>query len=137
MRKFCITLVFCLITSSPAWAGPPYVTDDPEPTDNGHYEVYAFDAGTSAHDGIEGQAGIDCNYGGAENLQLTAVILLDYEKPAHQGTIAGFGNVELAVKYRFLHQEEFGWDVSVFPRLFLAGASPRVGDRHSSVLLPV
>ena len=29
----------------PAMAGPPYITDDPVPTDTGHWEIYAFTAG--------------------------------------------------------------------------------------------
>jgi hypothetical protein len=28
-----------------AFAGPPYHTDDPEPTDYQHYEIYAFTNG--------------------------------------------------------------------------------------------
>ena len=47
------------------------------------------------------------------------------------------GNVELAAKYRFLHQEDIGWDVSFFPRIFLPSGSPRVGERHVSLLLPL
>lgn len=31
-----------------AAAGPPYATDDPEPTDYWHYEVYVFSGGISA-----------------------------------------------------------------------------------------
>jgi hypothetical protein len=122
---------------SPAWAGPPYVTDDPEPTDYQHFEIYTFASGTATRDGRDGEAGIDFNYGGAEDLQLTAVVPLAYEAPRGEGTRAGLGNIELAVKYRFLHQDDFGWDVSVFPRLFLPSASPRVGDQHASLLLPV
>jgi hypothetical protein len=137
LRKICTALVFCLVPLSQAVAGPPYVTDDPEPTDKGHFEIYAFDAGTSAQNGIDGQAGIDFNYGGGENLQLTAVLPLDYEKPPAKGMFAGIGNIELAVKYKFLHQDNFGWDVAVFPRVFLPSASGRVGDHHTAFLLPI
>jgi hypothetical protein len=35
----------CLSLAAPATAGPPFVTDDPEPVDNGHWEVYAFSDG--------------------------------------------------------------------------------------------
>ncbi|MBS0273044.1 MAG: transporter [Proteobacteria bacterium] len=126
------------MSASPAaLAGPPYVTDDPVPTDKGHFEIYAFDAGTSARGGAGGQTGIDFNYGGADDLQLTAVMPLDYQKPDHKGLFAGVGNIELAAKYRFLHEDDFGWDVAVFPRLFLPSVSGHVGDRHASFLLPV
>ncbi len=42
--------------AAPAVAGPPYLTDDPVPTDTGHWELYAFtvDEGHgSAFDGTQ------------------------------------------------------------------------------------
>src|SRR5689334_18599739 len=43
-----------------AFAGPPFLTDDPEPTDTGHWEIYApaFDASGKASD-YEGSAGAE------------------------------------------------------------------------------
>ncbi len=55
-------------------AGPPYLTDDPEPTDYQHFEIYTFSNGTATRDGSSGEGGIDFNYGGAPNLQLTATV---------------------------------------------------------------
>ncbi len=130
----CILLALLL---RPAFAGPPYVTDDPEPTDYGHFEIYAFTGGTNTRDGTGGAAGVDFNYGGAPDLQLTMVLPMEYDSPAQGPSVAGLGNVELAAKYRFLHQDDFGWDVAVFPRIFLSSASPLVGDRHASFLLPI
>jgi opacity protein-like surface antigen len=130
-------LAAAMLLCGPALAGPPYVTDDPEPTDHKHFEIYAFTAGTATRDGTGGEAGIDFNYGGAPDLQLTAVLPLEYDSPAHSGTVAGIGNIELAAKYRFLHQDDFGWDVAVFPRVFLPSASRDIGDKHASFLLPV
>ena len=37
-----------------ARAGPPFVTDDPEPVDLGHWEVYGFSAGTHAQGNMSG-----------------------------------------------------------------------------------
>jgi hypothetical protein len=130
-------LAVAMLLCGPAFAGPPYVTDDPEPTDYRHFEIYAFTAGTATRDGTGGEAGIDFNYGGAPDLQLTAVLPLEYDSPADAGAVAGIGNIELAAKYRFLHQDDFGWDVAVFPRVFLPSASHDIGDRHASFLLPV
>lgn len=130
-------LTVAVLLASPALAGPPYVTDDPQPTNFHHLEIYAFTGGTNARDGTDGAVGIDFNYGGAPDLQLTAVVPLAFNSPTHSGAITGVGNIELAAKYRFLHQEDFGWDVALFPRLFLPSASGSVGDRHASLLLPV
>ena len=128
-----VAFTVALLASATAMAGPPYVTDDPEPTDSGHFEIYAFASGTATRDGTSGAGGIDFNYGGAPDLQLTAVVPLEYESTG----ATGVGNIELAAKYRFLHQDDFGWDVAVFPRVFLPSASGNVGDRHASFLLPV
>src|ERR1044072_5471667 len=105
--------IFTAIVSVPAWAGPPYVTDDPEPTENGHFEIYAFTGGTAARGDVGGASGIDFNYGGAPDLQLTAVLPLEYDVPSGAPSVTGVGNIELAAKYRFLHQDDFGWDVAV------------------------
>lgn len=125
------------IIMSAAFAGPPFVSDDPVSTDYHHYEVYAFAQGSEARDGSESAYGIDFNYGAAPDLQLTAVVPWEASAPSGGPTVAGVGNVELAAKYRFLHQADIGWDVAVFPRLFLPSASAHVGDQHFSLLLPI
>lgn len=115
-----------------ALAGPPYLSDDPEPTDYRHFEIYAFGAGTRTATGMAGESGIDFNYGAAPDLQLTAVLPLAYDETGR----TGLGHVELAAKYRFLHQADFGWDVSLFPRVFLPGATG-LGDDHAALFLPL
>jgi Putative MetA-pathway of phenol degradation len=121
----------------PAMAGPPYMTDDPEPTNYQHFEIYAFTDGMAAGKDTSGEAGIDFNYGAAPNVQLTATVPVEYDFAAVGPAAAGPGNVEFAVKYRFLTQQNFGLDVAVFPRVFLPSASANVGDQHASVLLPL
>ena len=124
-------------SSKTAMAGAPYISDDPEPTDYRHYEIYLFTNGTNTRHDTSGEAGIDFNYGAAPDLQLAAVIPAAYESADNASTEAGLGNVELAAKYRFLHQSEIGWDVAVFPRVLLPSASSRVGNQHASYFLPI
>lgn len=138
MRSFVTTLVFCIgFGASAALAGPPYVTDDPEPTPYGHFEIYAFALGTEAREGHGGETGIDFNYGGADDLQLTVVVPISYDAPVRSKAIHGVGNIELAAKYRFLHQDDFGWDVSLFPSVALPSFSMRLGEPHASFELPI
>jgi hypothetical protein len=132
----CAAFVLVLLTRS-AVAGPPYVSDDPEPTDYKHFEIYTFNNGTATRNGIAGESGIDFNYGAAPDLQLTATVPAGFDRPFGEGTSVGLSNIELAAKYRFLHQDSFGLDVSVFPRIFLPSGSNAVGDNHASLLLPV
>ncbi len=126
-----------LVWSAPACAGPPYLTDDPAPTDEGHFEIYGFADGTTARAGSSGESGIDFNYGGAKDLQLTAVIPLGWSAPGVGGGTATLGNIELAAKYKFLHQDEDGVDVAVFPRVFLPAGSPSIGARNTQFFLPI
>ncbi|HET7593311.1 MAG TPA: hypothetical protein VFK00_09935, partial [Rhodanobacteraceae bacterium] len=132
-RGFAITAA---LLSLPALAGPPYITDDPEPTGTGHYEIYFFSEGASARDGREGSAGIDFNYGAADNLQLTATLPIAWSAVAG-GSTAGIGNIELAAKYQFLHQRGAGVDAAFFPRVFLPAAPSVVAEDHASLLLPL
>ena len=46
------------LTANQAAAGPPFVSDDPEPTDYQHFEIYSFTTGTTTRDGLAGQSGI-------------------------------------------------------------------------------
>jgi hypothetical protein len=130
-------VVAVLSIASPALAGPPFVSDDPEPTDYKHFEIYTFNAGTAVRGDLSGASGIDFNYGAAPDLQLTVTIPGAYDLPTGSAASFGLGNVELAAKYRFLHQDSFGLDVSVFPRVFLPSPSKSVGTNTVSLLLPV
>jgi hypothetical protein len=137
MRRAAFGFCLSLSVAQPAIAGPPYVSDDPEPTDYRHFEIYTFNSGTSTRNGTDDETGIDFNYGGAPDLQLTATLPLGFSFPTGDGAQFGLSNIELAAKYRFLHQEAFGWDVAVFRRVFLLGGSNAIGDRNASLLLPL
>jgi hypothetical protein len=125
-----------------ATAGPPYLSDDPEPTDTGHWEIYNFAIGTSAPSGLAGEAGLDLNYGAADNLQLTAVLPLAFEDQrgfGGEGLRAGPGDLELAAKFRVLRQADGAVtpDLAFFPRLFVPTAPRALGDGRFGLLLPI
>jgi hypothetical protein len=130
--------LFALAALAPvALAGPPYVSDDPQPTEYRHYEIYAFTQGLRTDQGTSGASGVDFNYGAAPDLQLTLVVPFAFERPRGAASASGLESVELAAKYRFARQERSGWDIAVFPRLFLPSASGSVGPRHASLLVPL
>ena len=125
------------LANGPAFAGPPYLSDDPEPTDYKHFEIYTFSNGTVTQTGTSGEAGIDFNYGAAPNLQLTAVLPAGYAFGGVSPNVGGLGNVELAAKYRFLTQDTAGIDAAFFPRVFLPSGSDAIGTQHTSLFLPL
>ncbi len=128
--------------STPALAGPPYLSDDPEPTDVGHWEVYNFATGLGVPSGLAGEAGLDINYGAVKDVQLTAVVPLAFGAPdafSDNGLRGGPGDVELAVKFKVLHQSDGTWtpDVALFPRLFAPTADKALGTGRVGLLLPI
>ena len=86
------------------WAGPPYLTDDPEPVPLHHWELYTFVTRdrTRSSTGVSGPA-LEVNNGVAPNTQLHLVVPESYFSSG--GVSArGLGDVEVGVKYRFLSQ---------------------------------
>jgi hypothetical protein len=132
-----IVVAALVAASRLAAAGPPYATDDPEPTNYKHYEIYLFGGGTDTREEVAGAAGVDFNYGAAPDLQLTAVVPVEFSRPVGGPTAIDLGRIELAAKYRLRHQQETGWDVAVFPRVILRENSADDGEHHASLLLPV
>jgi hypothetical protein len=64
------------VLTAPAFAGPPFRTDDPVPTDFQHFEIYLFSEGEKATDGWAGTLpGLEVNYGALPNLQLSVPTL--------------------------------------------------------------
>ena len=52
-----------------ASAGPPFLADDPEPTEKGHWEIYApMPEAQGRGATFEGTAGVELNYGAARDL---------------------------------------------------------------------
>ncbi len=133
-------LIFSGLVLAPtvATAGPPYVTDDPEPTDLGKWEIYAFAAGTRLSRGTEAEGGLDINHGAAKDLQLTVVLPFGYEHEEGKAR-AGFSDVELGAKYMFVHQQDDGWrpDVSFYPTITLPTARHGFGRGRVGAFLPL
>ena len=126
-----------LVAPCVARAGPPFLTDDPDPTDTGHWEIYgpALD--------VEGQgserSGVieaELNYGAAPNLQLTLDLPAAFTANA-LGARVGGGDIQFSAKYRFYHDEAHGVSIAIFPGVTLPTASSGLGVVRAAALLPV
>ena len=135
--KLIAGLISCGILAQPAAAGPPFLTDDPEPTETGHWEIYGplFETEGQGSD-YSGSAGLELNYGAAPNLQVTAGLPIGYSHDA-AGWHLGAGDIKLSAKYRVYHNEAAGLQVAVFPGLTLPTASNGQGAGRVTALLPV
>lgn len=125
-----------------ATAGPPFITDDPEPVDLHHWEVYAFSAGAFDSKGATGQGpAVEVNYGAAPNLQLHVIADLAYDDAPGGPHTMGFGDTELGAKYRFITPGKDDWfpQVGVFPLLELptGDAKRGLGAGYVQAFLPV
>jgi hypothetical protein len=103
-----------------ALAGPPFLTDDPEPTDTGHFEDYLHSDATRAGGATFGTAvGLEINYGAFADTQISADLPLGYQTERHDSTRFGLGDATLGVKYRFIEEDDAGWrpQVSFYPSI--------------------
>lgn len=123
-----------------ASAGPPYLTDDPIPTDQGHWEIYAFSAGehSNANDigELDAQGGLDLNYGAVKGVQLTATVPVSFSHDALNGWRSGTGDLELGGKYRFFDDRKNRFSAAIFPRAILP-TSMISGHERARLLLPL
>ncbi|HEX7686181.1 MAG TPA: hypothetical protein VF453_00680 [Burkholderiaceae bacterium] len=100
-------------------AGPPFLTDDPEPVDLGHAEVNAIWQETRTVDGRSGALSGEVNIGCARETQCHAAVPLAVDRPDAGPHRAGLGDVEAGVKYRFLVGFNLGLIAEVAPHLNL------------------
>lgn len=131
------TISLALASADRASAGPPFLTDDPEPTETGRWEIYApaLDAAGKGRS-FEGAFGAELNYGAAHDVQVTVGLPISYGHDA-DGFETGFGDLELSLKYRFFHDEAAGLSIAAFPGVSVPTASHGLGAGRVTALLPV
>jgi hypothetical protein len=129
-----------LCFSASALAGPPYVTDDPEPVDYRHWELYLASFVEHNRDGWDGTSPhLEANYGAAPDLQLHVITPLAFNVPDGQGARLGLGDIELGVKWRFVHETKVLPQIGTFPFLELPTgmASRDLGNGALQLFLPI
>ena len=123
-----------------ASAGPPFLTDDPEPVAYRHWEFYVASQHLKTADDWSGTAPhFEVNYGAISNLQLHLIAPLAYDVPAHGPRHYGYGDTELGVKYRFVQETTRLPQVGIFPLLEVptGKANEGLGAGHVQAFLPV
>ena len=123
-----------------ARAGPPFVTDDPDPVEYRHWEFYLVSQDVKDKDGWVGTAPhVEVNYGALPNLQLHMIVPLAYVKPNGGSSHFGFGDLELGAKYRFIQEGDWRPMVGVFPIVDLptGRSSKGLGGGYVRTFLPI
>lgn len=137
--RFPLAVGISLFAASPAWAGPPFVTDDPEPTEYKHSEMYLAVERESSDSGRVLTPMLEYNYGAMPDLQLSITLPYAYNKPAGQAMENGPGDVVLGAKYRFWQETENRPMASIYPVYVLANgnANKGLGNGATQFFLPV
>jgi hypothetical protein len=137
---FCWCALGLLAWPLAALAGPPFVTDDPQPVDYQHWEFYIASQHTGTSDGWAGTAPhLELNYGIITNVQLHLITPLAYAAPSAGGSHYGYGDTELGVKIRFLQESDRLPEAGVFPLLEIpTGSQPNgLGTGRLHAFLPL
>ncbi|MGE5624940.1 MAG: transporter [Bacillota bacterium] len=134
---------FVLITSlwlASAHAGPPFLTDDPQPVDYQHNEFYVFSTLDRTADGKALQLpGFEYNRGIFPDVQFHVVVSGARLIPAAGVSEWGMGDTEIGIKYRFIQETDDHPQVGIFPMIEApTGSAARgLGNGQAWYRLPV
>lgn len=136
------TVTGAVLMPRAAVAGPPFLTDDPEPVDYQHYEFYTFSQGTHVSGDTSGVGPAwEFNYGIIPNGQFHVIAPLAFDSPAGAPSQFGYGDTELGFKYRFIQEDADGARpmVGAFPLLELPTGDQGngLGAGHSRAFFPI
>jgi Putative MetA-pathway of phenol degradation len=110
------TLVLLCGALGTASAGPPYLTDDPEPTDYLHWEIYlSYNSFFNSSGAFSSAPLLELNYGAAPNVQVSVTPQFAYGQPNGGTSAYGVGDTLFGVKYRFLQETKSRPQVAFYP----------------------
>lgn len=125
---------------SVCWAGPPFQTDDPVPPELGHWEILLGATALKVQDDLSGTAPfLAVNWGGLPEIQFSLTEQAAFNSPTGSNTAFGYGDTQLSVKYRFLHETDGIPQAALFPQITIpAGDSGKgLGSGQVQWLLPL
>ena len=119
-------------------AGPPFLTDDPEPVDYMHWEFYVSSQSQFSGNDVDATLPhFEINYGLVPEVQVHLIIPMEYTK---RESSLEYGNVntELGVKYRFINIDS-SFQAGVFPITEVPTGKKvtLAGENKLQVFLPV
>ena len=139
LRKLCRAMVgIGWFLTHFSQAGPPFVTDDPEPPPPGGWEVNIPFILERTPGVTEMDAPLfDLNYG-VPGIQLKLEIPVEIIHNDSDGTVSGAGDLLLGVKWRFLNNEQSQFQLGTYPQVLVpTGDRARgLGQGQPAYLLP-
>ncbi len=140
LRAAALAAPLALASVAPAVAGPPFLTDDPEPVPFRHYELYTFKTSDTSH-GARSVSGpsLEFNAGVLPNIQFHLVApYASFTAPDAPKT-SGYGDTELGIKFRFVQETSGRPQIGIFPMAEIAtgDASRGLGNGRTWFRIPV
>lgn len=145
IKKIIVWLIIgiLLIVCKAVHAGPPFLTDDPEPIDYKHGEFYLFsilDINNVAllEPDLWGLA-VEINYGPLPDVHWHAIVPYAWSLPNAAPAANGLGDIELGIKYRFIHETDKMPQVGIFPLLEIptGNANQNLGNGVTWAKFPI
>lgn len=140
ISRYVLVLVLVFGAVSLANAGPPFLTDDPEPIEYRHSEAYMFSTMDNAPGGKTAVIpAFEFNTGPAPDWHFHAAVPLLALWPDNGGNAHGLGDIELGVKYRFVHESGNMPQMAIYPTVELptGDANKGLGNGRAWGLFPL
>jgi hypothetical protein len=138
--KLMMVLLCAILCHTELRAGPPFVTDDPEPVAYHHWEIYVASEVLKNAFGIQGTVPhVEVNFGILPETQLHVIAPFAFFRDTLGATSAGLGDIELGVKFRFV--KEYPWfpQVGTFPHVLIptGDTAKNTGTGRYQVFVPL
>lgn len=140
LRKVVLVAILWLIPTASALAGPPFLTDDPIPVDLYHGEIYLFSTGTREEGGTSGLGpAVEFNYGILPDTQFHLITPMAYDAPRGEDSHFGYGDTEIGIKCRLVHQTDFLPAIGIFPLVEIptGDQDKALGNGQAQYFLPL
>ncbi len=138
IRLLCV--LFLVSVSSGAWAGPPFVTDDPETPAIGGWEInlpYILQQQSPTR--VTLSPLFDLNYGYKSHIALSAQSGITNVSGSGLSKATGFGDTNVGVTWRFQEETSDKPQLALYPQVSLptGSATEGLGAGKPSYILPL
>ena len=107
---------------------PPLITDDPETPGAGGWEINIVSTVEQSREGTFIEAPLfDINYGFRDNDQFKVEFAVASVDEPNEANHWGISDLVVGYKYRFLEEDDFGWQVSFYPQIACPTGNANLG----------
>lgn len=126
-----------MLSPAPVLAGPPYETDDPEPTEYRSYEIYvAAQYERRTDETLSALPLIEVNYGLFRNVQFSIDAPMSFIRQ-NDASAYGLGDLTLGLKVRFIQETRGRPQIAFYPLIVIPSGNPNLQVSSSRLFLPL